>query len=212
MKFRRLYLIKLSDDPIIDKSATTYRKFYQVPKERKFVSRAADAYTDHRASTKANTKWSLLSSLSLFNVGINDKLMIVAHGSITKCGGFLPEELAKKLRECSLTSVGLITFKCCHLGSGDFLEDFRDHAAKAGIKVGWVKGYRGVAHTHGGDHGGDGGHKLHLPGQLLSKPNETIDGPYGVGSNRYKIVECKASYNVPGSSRYIVAQDDDDDT
>lgn len=77
MKFTRLFLIKLSPDEIIDDSAELYRDWYQVPQERRW-------------SNVGDANWGELSEGCIGRDGekptLQDKLMVIAHGSKTCVG------------------------------------------------------------------------------------------------------------------------------
>jgi hypothetical protein len=190
MKWDDLYLLKLSPDKVINESASTYRKYYTLPRNRRFVPPGE--------STKADQDWTTLGPDSLRNVKLTDKLMIVAHGSTTEAGDRRFNALADDLASWGLTEVGLITFKCCYLGRGDFLENFVRYAEMVSrIRIGWVKGYRGPAQTwYGGP----------------VKPSEQVLHHNGWGfkggNDRYKIVPGYAGLSRPGT-RYVLPAEDD---
>ena len=191
MKWNNLYLIKLSPDKIINESSTTYRKYYSIPKGRRFVP-----LNDQQEKTKADSGWTILGQGSLSGLTLSDKLMIVAHGSHTDVAGRQYNVLANELEGWGLQEVGLITFKCCNVGRLKFLEDFvRFAGTVSGIKIGWVKAYRGPSVT--------------LPGGLI-KPTERIGhvSSHGAksGQKRYKIVPGLTAFTLPGS-RYIAYAD-----
>jgi hypothetical protein len=150
---------------------------------------------------------------------LQDKLMIVAHGSPDNVGGgvatdggyfagengYYPFELAEAMSTWGIEAIGLISFKCCDVGKGQFLEDFIRAAKKVGLKIGWVKGYTGAATT-----------ARNLP--FVGKPTEYITTPkelfFGksislpvTGSDRFKIVKGTHPFTVP-SSRYFADSDD----
>jgi|KBSSwiStaDraftv2_1062776.scaffolds.fasta_scaffold07794_8 hypothetical protein len=189
-KWNKRYLIKLSPDKVINESATTYRKYYSLPPSDRFVDE----------SSKADSGWTTLSSGSLSAITLQDKLFIVAHGSPTHVAEYTARSLADSLAGWGLDEVGLITFKCCHVGRDTFLEDFVKYAGRvSGIKIGWVKGYRGAAQTW-------------LGGPL--KPIERIknvnSGGFKSGESRFKVVAGLEKISIAGS-RYELPADDDDD-
>jgi hypothetical protein len=204
-KFERLFLLKLSPDAVIHASATLYFEWTQVPESRKW-------------STQDSPGWNKLEPHCLhktFNKDyptIKDKMMIIAHGTETEIGEegdgegmgtFPPAVLAAKLKRWGIKEVGLITFKCCNLGKGNFLNDFVNAAGTNGIQIGWVKGYTGGAATN--------------KSMFIGKPSESITRPMSfmgvqmdvpvVGSDRFKIVKGTLPFNVP-DSRYLLDSDD----
>jgi hypothetical protein len=192
MKWNKRYLIKLSPDKIINESATTYRKYYNIL--------AKDRFVPPDQSTKADSDWTRLSGSSLAPVTLQDKLFIVAHGSTTQVADYHANALADTLASWGLGEVGLITFKCCFVGRDKFLEDFVKYAGRvAGIKIGWVKGYRGASQTWLGG-----------PLKPIEKVKNVNSLGFKAGESRYKIVAGLENLSVPGS-RFTHPDDDMDD-
>src|SRR5262249_30874670 len=142
---------------------------------------------------KADHNWTQLGLGSLNVLTYEDKLMIVAHASVDGVAGRNPANLAQELQGYDLQRVGLITFKCCNVGRGDFLERFADAAADRNIKVGWLKGYRGTTITKAGG--------LVQPWEAVEHKNSP---GFKAGGARYKIVRGRHAHNVvaPPGSRY----------
>jgi hypothetical protein len=189
MNWDNLYLMKLSPDWIINETASTYRRYYNVPKAQRFVPPGE--------STKRDRDWTRLRPNSLDGLTMEDKLMIVAHGSETMCDKWYPRDLADELRGWGLTEIGLITFKVCYIGRGTFLETFVKWAGShSKIQVGWVKGYRGPC-------------SLAILGGL-TKPTEVVynhnNSGQKSGGARYKIVAGMHAQSVP-NSRYVLQDD-----
>jgi hypothetical protein len=74
MPWNKLYLMKLQCDWIVNSSASAYRKYHNLPKDRCFVP--------HDESTKRDHNWTMLGAGSLKGLTKDDKLMIVAHGNL----------------------------------------------------------------------------------------------------------------------------------
>lgn len=142
----------------ITTSASQYATSKNVPKARRFSSRKADKSDPFLAS------FNLLSGNCLQGITSNDKLMVFAHGSDTGLAwmadggdnavlGGNALALARLLQKHGLSEVGLITFKACYVGRGEFLHTLAYALSSAGIKAGWLKGYKGLSQTKqsGGD-------------------------------------------------------------
>ncbi|MBC7701510.1 hypothetical protein [Aquabacterium sp.] len=170
------YLLKLSPDSTINESATTYRKYYSLAKEFKFV-----APDTTNPSSKADSNWTTLKTGVLEGVTLEDTVLIVAHGSKTTVAEKEVHDLAVALSRWGLTKAGCIIFKSCDVGRADFLERFVEKAHAMKMDIGFVRGYRGTSHT--------------IP---LLKPFELVhhNGSIKSGSKRYKIVQGKrVTYN-----------------
>lgn len=199
-KWDNVYLIKLSPDRIIDSSATTYRKYYEIGPSQRFVPEGD--------SNKADTDWGRLKDNvdSLGTLTMRDKLIVVAHGSDTQVGDFTAEEFAKKLIKWGLKEVGLITFKSCNIGRGNFLEDFvavtsadiRIGLVSRRLKVGWVKGYRGTAMTLFGG-----------PIQPVEMVVALSFPPIKTGDSKYKLLPGAHASEV-GHEDYLRMPEDDE--
>jgi hypothetical protein len=212
MRWGNLFLIKLSPDKIINEAAEVYREWERVPDKQKWADPESKG-------------WQVLYR-RCFNEGdvptptIKDKVMIIAHGSTTHVGtessavetpggiGYDAHDLAVWLDAWGIKEIGLLTFKCCYIGAGTFLEDFVRSLAKKNLKVGWVKGYKGPASTIKRTW-------VDVPflGGVVGKPYENISRDSGLlssvgvpayGDERFKIVRGNASMNIP-NSRYDLA-------
>jgi hypothetical protein len=210
-KWTNVYIVVLQKDghewvrrvPIYD-SVSAYQAWYNVPKAKKFANTAGETET-----------YTALGSESLSPITLGDKLMIFAHGNEAKLGPFdSATDLCIQLRNWGLKEVGLITFKACLIGKGDFLEIFKLQCDAS--KVGWLKGYCGSART---DY--SWGAYL-LPSSLLpvalsskadQKPHEYVedDSSWSLfnmsGNSRYKIVRGNTSVATHGSSRYVTLEE-----
>lgn len=211
MRWGRLFLIKLCPDKVIHESAEVYRAWEQVPDDRKWSDPVSDGWQElHRGCFR---------QAGIPVPTLQDKLMIIAHGSLTHVGvensalespggqGFDAQDLAVWLKQWGIEEIGLISFKCCYIGAGTFLEDFiRESANK--LRIGWVKGYKGPASTIERKW-----YDVPVIGGSTGKPYESIKredggllGQAGVplyGSDRFKIVPGHAAMNMPGS-RYLL--------
>lgn len=212
MKWGNLFLIKLCPDKVINESAEVYREWEQVPDARKWSDPAADGWQELYRGC--------FNQSGIPRPTLADKLMIIAHGSTTHVGvessaletpggqGFDAHELVDWLVRWGITEVGLISFKCCYVGAGHFLENFVRHSAQK-LRVGWVKGYKGVASTIKRDW-----IDTKFIGGVVGKPYESIGREGGVlagvglplyGNDRFKIVPGNAAVDKL-NSRYLLAQ------
>lgn len=82
---------------------------------------------------------------SLTAVTKYSKLLLLGHGNEAAFAigdkHYRPADLAQFLAYLGLKEVGLISFRACLIGSGNYLDLFRDELNKKNIKVGWLKGY-----------------------------------------------------------------------
>ena len=140
-KWDQLYFLKYDADDIIDETGDIYSGFFNhVPADQRFTN------------GQDGNGWTALgegASNELKKITMADKLFILSHGeSNGQIGnGSSPDVLARDLKNWGLKNVGLITFKCCNLGIGSFLEMFVSACSGKKITVGWVKGYKGIAKT-----------------------------------------------------------------
>ena len=140
----------------------------------------------------------------LGNVGLDDKLIIVGHGSMRGLELLNPEKVATALYYAGLRSVGLVAFKSCNLGKGQFLDMLKNQLVNMGVNVGWLIGYRDLAGTTT---------KTNRAGEVTSV-HENIRNKYGVfdknilghkfltGLGRVKVVQGNATLTRPGIRDY----------
>src|SRR5690242_4361982 len=150
MKWKKLFLIKLSPDKIINESAETYREWEKVPPEQRWTNGKADEGW-HELYKDCFKKEKLAPPT------LQDKVMIIAHGSTSHIGndtddddatsGFSASDLAAKLAFWGAKEIGLLTFKACWIGDSWFLSTFVMKCPDHGLQIGWVKGYKGIANT-----------------------------------------------------------------
>jgi hypothetical protein len=218
MRWNNLFLIKLAPDKTIDDAADVYRKWEGVPEDQCWADPACPGWKElkdgcfQQCSRKPT---------------IGDKLMIIAHGSPTQVGipsssanatqldaGFDGPTLAKYLRNWGVQEFGLITFKACYIGGGNFLEKFVAVLPKFQLSVGWVKGYKGPATTIERDWldaqtvGGKEGQpyeSITRESGMLSSFLSSLGVP-AYGDDRLKIVRGNAAsvVTVKGSSRFTI--------
>ncbi|WP_437810164.1 protein kinase domain-containing protein [Sorangium sp. So ce1078] len=79
-----------------------------------------------------------VSSDQLGELGANDKLTIVAHGSTGRFGGMTPAELAAHLKENGAKALGTLSLKGCE--SADFARELMGELQKQGIAVERITG------------------------------------------------------------------------
>jgi hypothetical protein len=146
MKWNRLFLVVIGsrgNNALVDE-ADDY-----LPFDYKFLETNMKGFLNFRMDTRA-TKYTQLSATSLSDVTLGDKLIIVAHGTSTGIihsgGEWDAEGMLNALKGWGLKKAGLITFHCCNVGLGDFLEKFSAELDfDPDVEVGWLKGYKGYA-------------------------------------------------------------------
>jgi hypothetical protein len=138
---------KKSEKDIITNSAMDYIFFRRIPLSRRFTTRKRDTKSQGLLAWKTPAEFLPLTATSFLFCDKHDKLFIVAHATSLDVGSNTAHQLADLLYQCSLREIGLITFKACRVGSGDFLEEFVKRAADRGTAIGWAKGYKGSAAT-----------------------------------------------------------------
>jgi len=85
---------------------------------------------------------------SLSGMTLASKLIIVAHGNPHCLAGLSPKQTVDLLYSLGLRQVGLLSFKSCEIGAGDFLDQVVD-AARHRIQIGWCIGYKDIVRTAG---------------------------------------------------------------
>ena len=190
-KWDELYFLKYDGDSIIDESAEIYAKFFnQVPSDHKITN------------GESGGGWSSAEEFPFVfsKVSIADKLFIVSHGeSNGEIGdGKSADILTRDLKTWGLKKVGLITFKCCNLARGGFLEQFVASCSRRGIIVGWVKGYTGFAITRR---------------SITGNPFEFVRGDHNlpkIGDARFRIVQGNHPTPIQKFERYSYAESEDE--
>jgi hypothetical protein len=188
-KWDQLYFLKYHGDEIIDESAEMYTTFFgQVPSDHKITTGESDG------------TWTSVDDqpFAFGKVTISDKLFIVSHGEANgELGeGNNADTLARDLKMWGLRKVGLITFKCCNLGRGGFLDMFISACTRRGITIGWAKGYTGRASTERG---------------IAGDPYEFVKGDHGVpkvGDGRFKISQGNSLTPLAKFERYSYAEEE----
>lgn len=71
---------------------------------------------------------------------LNDKLIIVTHGSSTSIGRLKFRKVSKALKKSGMRQMGLIAFKTCRVGARTFLQDLSLRVSKF-AQVGYYVGY-----------------------------------------------------------------------
>lgn len=156
---------------IIKQSAQQYMRLKPLPPEHVFATVLWGTEIKYKGLFKR------LEGNSLDDLNENDKLFIFAHSSSIKVGKLEPHNLAEKLQSAGLKKVGLITFKSCSVGIGDFLEKFVNELREREILIGFAKGYLGEAETVERE-----------PAPLLYEKITTPKGRELEGKNRYRMV------------------------
>lgn len=106
---------------------------YNVPLEYRILA-GAFAVPGFSFATKSSLKGMTLAS----------KLIVIAHSDESYVGPCTPKALARELRKMGLRQVGLISFKCCMVGNGDYLEQLIQEASGC-IDIGWALSYKGLS-------------------------------------------------------------------
>lgn len=146
--WKRTILVKLQPDTVVDAAADLIDSYLVGGKPFRFCEKPEDGWTE-----LTNDCFEKLPGGA---PRLDDKLVIVGHGSIDQVGvashgdrmgtGMNAQKLAGRLYACGLKKIGLITFKCCDIGKGPFLLDLVKHLHEFGCQVGWVKGYTSPVH------------------------------------------------------------------
>ena len=82
---------------------------------------------------------------------LETKVLVFAHGDQYTVDGMDPTDLTAYLKKLGIHKVGLLAFKACEVGKGHFLIDLRRRLDMAGVQVGWLIGYTGVAYQVAGN-------------------------------------------------------------
>jgi len=189
MKWTQAHLLCLHiKNKVIRDSALAWKKRYDIPRNRCY-------------SLLPPVQWGndfcLLQQNSLAQVGADDKLMIVAHGSEASVHSFDPEKLAKLLANNGLQHAGLIPFKACLVGKGGYLDTFHNECVMQHMQIGWYIGYKRETATMGG-------HEIVTTFDLLLSA-VGLRGLFGAkdkDAKRVKVVQGNVILVKAGSSRY----------
>lgn len=77
---------------------------------------------------------------------LNDKLIIVTHGSEKSIGRLKFRKVSEALKKSGMRQMGLIAFKTCRVGARTFLQDLSRRVSKF-AQVGYYVGYKDKAET-----------------------------------------------------------------
>jgi len=134
MKWENACILNLEpEDRIINISAKRWKDRYQVPDNRCFnLGDVQSGFVD------ATTGCLRPSTCSL-----GTKLMIFAHGDASMLKVWGPFELGDLLCNfLGLREVGLIAFKACEVGKGDYLDRLMAYMSMRSMRIGWLIGYK----------------------------------------------------------------------
>lgn len=99
------------------------------------------------------TKYSrgLVTGRELSGVSLHSKLIVISHGTknvLHTCfqGDINHFEFFELVLELGLKEVGVISFKACNIGKGNFLENFRAELCHE-LEIGYLLAYKGPAVT-----------------------------------------------------------------
>ncbi|MBS9009121.1 hypothetical protein KEQ57_23195 [Escherichia coli] len=143
--WNKVFLLVLDDRGApLRNCINSYRKRYNIDKKREVNIRVIidnGGYTGDELS----------------DVTIDDKLIVISHADarylrVQKLGLISPFEFVTLLSNLGLKEVGLISFKCCHLGAKSYLDDINNELY-SDIKVGYMSAYKRSAVTIFGHEG-----------------------------------------------------------
>jgi hypothetical protein len=209
---------KKSDKDAITRAGIKYLSKAKISIARAFSTRERDTLSGF---TNKYLTFTPLDGLCLAPMTINDKLFIIAHAEPNEVGPYDPGALASKLHDHGARQIGLVTFKCCNVAVGTYLESFIAACNRVGLVIGWAKGYRGSAATLDGIDGLGEAEKVDVVGGLggehtrsVLRPTERIRNKYGrdahgdpiiailKGEDRYKIVPGPGASQLAAVGRY----------
>jgi len=194
MKFDRLFVLHLGADANVMREASDYIG-YAGP------TATVIGYSEKTFFTFKRFFILLADGVLTDRLTLRDKVMIFAHGDpafVQGASNYTPVDLAKKLKQWGIERAGLITLKCCNVGTGNYLEQFKEALASEGVEVGWLKAYKGFA-TQQSTLKGHPSQKI----SITEKPQD--DNEILQGDARYKVVPGTISISVDGSARYTAA-------
>lgn len=152
-------------------SALQYARLKLIPNDRMFATVLKATGMSYKFL------FNPLADGSLSELNEMDKLFIFAHASTAKVGDLSAKSLARKLKSAGMRKAGLITFKACDVGKGNFLEDFVSELRERSIHIGFAKGYLEGSETI-----------EKWPGPTLFEEITTDSGKELEGSARYRVV------------------------
>lgn len=202
MAWKNVFIIELhhnadmvQERQVITDATDAYMEKYSVAKEKCWTNDLI------RSARLKYLKSSPPNSVLLNAIKLDDKLMIVGHGSTTALAGLTGESLAKLLSQWGLQAAGLITFKACHVGRANFLDEFVTACTKNTMKLGWAKGYNGSAATVSDYHEEIFNPKYddNLPDFINQSRGQS---QFLAGAARYKIVKGNAADQIAERKRY----------
>ena len=187
MKWNNAYMLCLHPtNGVIRSSAIQWKDRYNLPINQCFSLLPGPHLSGN---------FTLLGQNSLNNITLADKLMIFAHGNAGSVHTYDPPALADLLANNGLTQAGLISFKACNVGSGNFLNQFHNACVLKGMEIGWYIGYRGTTATIGG-------HEYVTVIDAFLMPGRRLLGLKDMDHNRVRVYQGNAVVRVTESSRY----------
>jgi hypothetical protein len=136
MKWCKYFIVNLnSGDKAACQHTTAWKQRYLIPYHRCFglgMPSGADCIPLYP-----------LSSTSFASVDRFSKLIIVSHANDCWINSWTPLELAERLKAWGLKEVGLMSFKACFVGQGNYLDELGGCLSGLGIRFGWLIAYRG---------------------------------------------------------------------
>jgi hypothetical protein len=134
MKWSSVCILNLApEDSVITRSATLWKQRYSVPDNRCFALGTVPAGFVNASTGCLKPPVCTLST----------KLMIFAHGDAILVKVWSPFELADVLCNfLGLCEAGLIAFKACEIGKGQYLDNFARYMNARSARIGWLIGYK----------------------------------------------------------------------
>jgi hypothetical protein len=191
MKWERYILLLLdTSDPVLMQDANEWKRRYRIPDDLCFC-----------LGKVANYRM-LEPYRSLAVSDENTKIIVVAHGSrfsVNVQGESLRSAwlFAQRLKSWGLERAGLLAFKACSMGKGNYLEELACALQNRDIDVDWLTGYRDWA-TQLPAKSSEGIGSLDYGLRLLSRNKLKLPDFW-----RIKVVEGRYDASPrPGSKRY----------
>lgn len=149
------------DENTVAEAAVNFVQRYRIPRDRRFYVLVADDYfsLNYRPETTLapfgfrqmidpeiadEFPEDVVNDTTARFTGAtqHDRLFVVAHGSTTKIGDLIAQELVDFLWDMGLRTIGVISFKSCKVGAGNLVKDFANKLTGKAVQFGFVHGYK----------------------------------------------------------------------